>query len=341
MTHLHLAVASGCPAVVTALAAAAHAHGATLDWAVPGDGGVTPLHLAAMLPGGCALLTGGADACARAATVWLSTHGGNKVTPDMLHAHVRTEASLESPANPEDARSLVASDAESKERGGRPDGAGAATATVVAAATAATGSAADCAHFASLFTPPQQSAGLLHVSRQPGPRRSSDLDAQGTLPLRSPRHANAPLLCDGARHRRCEAPELGARAATLSSIRPCPGLSPPHADAAADCPPYNRPPPLWCRVVFMISAVKVAGFLIEGEGVAALTTALLSLAYGLNILADNTRVFSRLPRVLRGLDACAAGRIFRVMFFIAAFVSGINLVPRHPITSRPKAKLAC
>ncbi|KAG1679835.1 hypothetical protein FOA52_012748 [Chlamydomonas sp. UWO 241] len=100
------------------------------------------------------------------------------------------------------------------------------------------------------------------------------------------------------------------------------------AAAAVDCPPCNRPPPLWCRAVFIIAAVKVAGFLIEGEGVAALTTALLGAPYGLHILADNTRVFSRLPRVLRGLDACAAGRIDRVMLYFATVASGANPIPR-------------
>ncbi|KAG1669079.1 hypothetical protein FOA52_003997 [Chlamydomonas sp. UWO 241] len=327
MTHLHLAVASGCPAVVAALAAAARAHGAGLDWAVPGGGGVTPLHLAAMLPGGCALLTGGGDAGTRASTAWLSTHD-NKVTPDMLHAHARTEASsLQFAATPENALSLFASDAESNERGGRPDGASAATATAAAAATAVTGSAtdsatgaadtADTAHFASLFTPLQQPAGLLHVPRQPGPRRSSDLGAQVTPPQCSPQQASTPPLSGGARHRRSEVPKPGALVATLGTVRPYPGLSPSHADAAADCPPYNRPPPLWCRAGFIIATVKVAGFLIEGEGVAALIMAVIGMPYGLEILADNTRVFSRLPRVLRGLDACAAGRIYRALLYIA------------------------
>ncbi|KAG1671145.1 hypothetical protein FOA52_005399 [Chlamydomonas sp. UWO 241] len=102
------------------------------------------------------------------------------------------------------------------------------------------------------------------------------------------------------------------------------------ADAAADCPPYNRPPPLWCRVVFIVCAVKLAGFLLEGERVAALSMALLCVPYGLEILAGKTRVFSRLPRVLRGLDACAAGRIYRVLVHLGAVVSGINPIPRAP-----------
>ncbi|KAG1671155.1 hypothetical protein FOA52_005409 [Chlamydomonas sp. UWO 241] len=102
------------------------------------------------------------------------------------------------------------------------------------------------------------------------------------------------------------------------------------ADAAADCPPYNRPPPLWCRVVFIVCAIKLAGFLMEGERVAALSMALLCVPYGLEILADNTRVFSSLPHVLRGLDACAAGRIYRVLLCIAAVASGINPIPKAP-----------
>ncbi|KAG1655342.1 hypothetical protein FOA52_008857 [Chlamydomonas sp. UWO 241] len=102
------------------------------------------------------------------------------------------------------------------------------------------------------------------------------------------------------------------------------------ADAAADCPPYNRPPPLWCRAGFTIATVKVAGFLNEGEGVAALIMAVFGMPYGLCILADNTRVFSRLPRVLRGLDACAAGRIYRALLCIAVLASGINPIPRAP-----------
>ncbi|KAG1669081.1 hypothetical protein FOA52_004000 [Chlamydomonas sp. UWO 241] len=270
MTHLHLAVASGCPAVVAALAAAARAHGAALDWAVPGGGGVTPLHLAAMLPGGCALLTGGGDAGARVATAWLSTHDSNKGTPDMLHAHARTEASsLEFPATPEDALSLFASDAESKEGGGRPDGASEATAAA-AAAIIVTGSvaesatdAADTAHFASLLTPPQQPAGLLHVPRQARPRRSSDLGAQGLPPLRSPQQASAPPLSDSSRHGRCETPKPGALTATPGTVCPCPVITAADADAAAEWPPYNRPPPLWCRAGFIIATVKVAGFIIE------------------------------------------------------------------------------
>ncbi|KAG1656549.1 hypothetical protein FOA52_011501 [Chlamydomonas sp. UWO 241] len=104
MTHLHLAVASGCPAVVAALTAAARTHGVALDWAVPGGGGVTPLDLADMLPGGytlptggtamlpgaCALLTnvGSAAACAHGVAFDWVLPGGGGVTPlelaDML-----------------------------------------------------------------------------------------------------------------------------------------------------------------------------------------------------------------------------------------------------------------
>ncbi|KAG1654904.1 hypothetical protein FOA52_003146 [Chlamydomonas sp. UWO 241] len=127
--------------------------------------------------------------------------------------------------------------------------------------------------------------------------------------------------------------ELDAGEAVLeaspSSSR-SPATTAADAAAAADCPPYNRLPPLWCRAAFVIFAVKVAGFLIEGEGVAALGTALVGVPYGLNILADNTRVFSRRPRVLRSLDVCAIGRIYRVLLYIAAAASGINLIPRAP-----------
>ncbi|KAG1668381.1 hypothetical protein FOA52_004890 [Chlamydomonas sp. UWO 241] len=380
MTHLHLAVASGCPAVVAALAAATRAHGVALDWAVPGGGGVTPLHLAAMLLGGCALLTGGADAgeCARATAAWLSKHNSTNATPEMPHAPARAEASsLEVTATPEDAPplfaskseleegkpdrtaaanatgatggagdatgatedvlSLFASDTESEERGG-PDGASAATGSA-AAVTAVTGSAADSAtgaadtatgaadsadsaQLASLSTQPPQPAGLLHAPRQPGLRKSGDLDVHGTPSLRSPQCVTTPPPCDSARH------QLGALTATPGTVRPCPAITVADADADADCPPYNRPPPLWCRAVFIICTVKLAGFLMEGEGVAALNMALLVLPYGLSILADNTRVFSRLPRVLRGLDACAASRIYRVLLHIAAVASGINPIPR-------------
>ncbi|KAG1678182.1 hypothetical protein FOA52_016119 [Chlamydomonas sp. UWO 241] len=110
--------------------------------------------------------------------------------------------------------------------------------------------------------------------------------------------------------------------------------SPAAADAVAaagdTCPPYNRPPSLWCRVYFIICAVKVAGFVMEGEADAAINMTGLSVPYGLYILADNTRVFARLPRALRGLDACAVGRVYRVLLFIVTRLGGVNPIPRAP-----------
>ena len=49
-TPLHLAVRSRSPEVLSALVAWAHDHGVTPDWSTQGSGGLTPLHLAALLP---------------------------------------------------------------------------------------------------------------------------------------------------------------------------------------------------------------------------------------------------------------------------------------------------
>ncbi|KAG1661751.1 hypothetical protein FOA52_004810 [Chlamydomonas sp. UWO 241] len=190
MTYLHLAVASGCPAVVAALTAAARAHSVALDWAVPGGGGVTPLDLADMLPGGCTLPMGGTamllGACAlltnvgsvamRAHSVALdwSVPEGDGVTPLHLAAMLPGGCAL-----------LM---------GGTDVGSAAAAAAATAAlacgpdATTNAAAAAAAAAVAASPSPPQQlPAGLSHASQQPGMQRSGALVAQGTLPP-----------CDGA-----------------------------------------------------------------------------------------------------------------------------------------------
>jgi hypothetical protein len=89
-------------------------------------------------------------------------------------------------------------------------------------------------------------------------------------------------------------------------------------------------PLLWSFVRLIIFGVKVAQFINEGHGAAALAGALYGLPYVLHILAASIRLSVRLPRALRGVDACAAVRIYKLAVLLAMLASGINPVPRAP-----------
>jgi hypothetical protein len=70
----------------------------------------------------------------------------------------------------------------------------------------------------------------------------------------------------------------------------------------------------------------------QHHGLAAAHMALISLPYALHILAANTQLPAILPRALRGVDACAAQRIFMAAVLLAtvalALATGMNPVPR-------------
>jgi hypothetical protein len=87
---------------------------------------------------------------------------------------------------------------------------------------------------------------------------------------------------------------------------------------------------LWVWTMILVFCVKATQFLMEGSGEAACIMVCLSLPHVLHILAARTRLSARLPRALRSVDACAAGRIYRVAVLCATLATGINPVPRAP-----------
>jgi hypothetical protein len=104
------------------------------------------------------------------------------------------------------------------------------------------------------------------------------------------------------------------------------------SDAAADRPPRANSHPLpWVVTCLIILVVKAAQCVVEGEGSATLFVLLL-LPYALHItLVSSTRLSALLPRALRGVDACAAQRIYTAAVYLAALAcalaTGINPVP--------------
>ncbi|KAG1668620.1 hypothetical protein FOA52_001489 [Chlamydomonas sp. UWO 241] len=94
LSPLHRAARAGSSRCAASLVAWSHSHGVTPDWGIPGPSGLTPLHMAALLPAQSArallesvviLPTGGAVARA-AARAWLHAACDYGVTPAALAA---------------------------------------------------------------------------------------------------------------------------------------------------------------------------------------------------------------------------------------------------------------
>ncbi|KAG1664465.1 hypothetical protein FOA52_006311 [Chlamydomonas sp. UWO 241] len=94
LSPLHRAARSGSALAAAALVQWSHAHGVMPDWGVPGPCGLTPLHMAALLPAECArtlledvvLLPSGGAAAWSAARAWLHATSEYGVTPAALAA---------------------------------------------------------------------------------------------------------------------------------------------------------------------------------------------------------------------------------------------------------------
>ncbi|KAG1654720.1 hypothetical protein FOA52_006063 [Chlamydomonas sp. UWO 241] len=126
--------------------------------------------------------------------------------------------------------------------------------------------------------------------------------------------------------------ELDAAEAELEAS-PSSSSSPSDAETDADRPRppcVNRPPLLWCWACVIICAVRAAQSLMELSGAAATLSMLAALPHTLHILAASTRLPSLLPRVLRGVDSCAAERIYVSAVVVAHVATGIDPGPRAP-----------
>jgi hypothetical protein len=96
-------------------------------------------------------------------------------------------------------------------------------------------------------------------------------------------------------------------------------------DADADRPPR---PVLWSWICLILFVVKVAQCIRKGYGLAApLRASFVGLPYALHILEASTRLSALLPRALRGVDSCAAQRIYVVLVYLATLATGINPFP--------------
>ncbi|KAG1680190.1 hypothetical protein FOA52_000303 [Chlamydomonas sp. UWO 241] len=125
--------------------------------------------------------------------------------------------------------------------------------------------------------------------------------------------------------------ELDAAEAELEASPSSSSSSP--GDAAADAdrprpPRANRPPLLWCWACVIICAVRAAQSLMALSGVAAALSTLAALPYALHILAASGRLPARLPCAPRGVDSCAAWRIYVAAVVVAHVAAGIDPGPR-------------